>query len=76
MWSMVASSPPPSSNLWLHRSNLWVARVEVVTTDYTLCVVVFVVTFVVAISANPKYDVVEIVEIFESECVGNAKTKM
>jgi cellulase/cellobiase CelA1 len=41
-----------------------------------LCVVVFVVTFVLAISANPKYDVFEIVEIFESECVGNAKTKM
>lgn len=38
--------------------------------------VVFVVTFVIAISANPKYDVFEIMETFESECVGNAKTKM
>lgn len=42
---------------------------------YALCSV-FVVTFVIAISANPKYDVFEIVEIFESERVGNAKTKM
>jgi hypothetical protein len=41
-----------------------------------LCVVVFVVTFVIAISANPKYDVFEIMEIFESECVGSANTKM
>jgi cellulase/cellobiase CelA1 len=41
-----------------------------------VCVVVLVVTFVIAISANPKYEVFEIVEIFESECVGNAKTKM
>jgi cellulase/cellobiase CelA1 len=41
-----------------------------------LCVLVFVITLVIAISANPKYDVFEIVEIFESERVGNAKTKM
>ena len=26
----------------------------------------------VAISANPKYDEIEIVEIFETECGGNA----
>jgi len=35
-----------------------------------------VVAFVLAISANPKYDVFEIVEMYESECGGNAKTKM
>lgn len=41
-----------------------------------VCVLGIVVTFVIAISAKPKCDVFEIVEIFEIECVWEAKTKM